>query len=167
MRIVLAIILCTYSMAWSQKKTGFWQGMLFSTKNETLLIPVYLDLYFTNRMPSQCLQENLYPSLCILCPTHWISFNRCCWILRLFCSCLIWALYTRKRWWRTAELGLYLWYSTEDADSHAWYRVCVHLTHYLDQLKHHVAQFWPARVLTHIVEEGEWLLSREVVVVVA
>lgn len=48
MRIVLAIILCTYSMAWSQKKTGFWQGMLFSTKNETLLIPVYLDLYFTN-----------------------------------------------------------------------------------------------------------------------
>lgn len=48
MRIILAVLLCTSAVVWSQKMTGFWQGMLFSTTDETLLIPVYLDIYVTN-----------------------------------------------------------------------------------------------------------------------
>lgn len=48
MRIILAVLLCTSAVVWSQKMTGFWQGMLFSTTDETLLIPVYLDIFVTN-----------------------------------------------------------------------------------------------------------------------
>ena len=28
--------------------TGFWQGMLFSPKNENILIPIYLDMKVVN-----------------------------------------------------------------------------------------------------------------------
>jgi len=48
MRILLLFFLLSCSMVWSQKMTGFWQGMLFAPNDETVLIPVYLDIFVTN-----------------------------------------------------------------------------------------------------------------------
>jgi OmpA-OmpF porin, OOP family len=48
MRILIVFSLLSLQLAWSQKMTGFWQGMLFSPNDETVLIPVYLDIFVTN-----------------------------------------------------------------------------------------------------------------------
>lgn len=48
MRLIIWLFLFCISNAWSQKMTGFWQGMLFSPSDESIMIPVYLDLYVTN-----------------------------------------------------------------------------------------------------------------------
>lgn len=48
MRILLLFLLLGCHISWSQKMTGFWQGMLFMPSDETNMIPVYLDLYVTN-----------------------------------------------------------------------------------------------------------------------
>ena len=48
MRILLILLLFLNTASWGQKITGFWQGMLFSTTDETVLIPIYLDIYVTN-----------------------------------------------------------------------------------------------------------------------
>lgn len=48
MRILMVFSLLSLQLAWSQKMTGFWQGMLFSPNDETVLIPVYLDIFVTN-----------------------------------------------------------------------------------------------------------------------
>jgi OmpA-OmpF porin, OOP family len=48
MRILLIILFFLNTASWAQKMTGFWQGMLFSTNDETVLIPIYLDIFVTN-----------------------------------------------------------------------------------------------------------------------
>jgi OmpA-OmpF porin, OOP family len=48
MRILLIILFFLNTASWAQKITGFWQGMLFSTTDETALIPIYLDIFVTN-----------------------------------------------------------------------------------------------------------------------
>jgi outer membrane protein OmpA-like peptidoglycan-associated protein len=48
MRILLILLFFLNTASWGQKITGFWQGMLFSTTDETVLIPIYLDIYVTN-----------------------------------------------------------------------------------------------------------------------
>lgn len=48
MRLGICLFLIFSCTAWSQKMTGFWQGMLFSPSDESMMIPVYLDLYVTN-----------------------------------------------------------------------------------------------------------------------
>ena len=48
MRILLILLFCMNTTVWSQKMTGFWQGMLFSPSDETVLIPIYLDIFVTN-----------------------------------------------------------------------------------------------------------------------
>lgn len=48
MRLIIWLFLFCNCNAWSQKMTGFWQGMLFSPSDESMMIPVYLDLYVTN-----------------------------------------------------------------------------------------------------------------------
>ena len=48
MRTLLLFVLLGCQISWSQKMTGFWQGMLFMPSDETNMIPVYLDLYVTN-----------------------------------------------------------------------------------------------------------------------
>jgi OOP family OmpA-OmpF porin len=45
--LLLYILFCS-QICWGQKMTGFWQGMLFSTTDQTVLIPVYLDIFVTN-----------------------------------------------------------------------------------------------------------------------
>lgn len=48
MRILFILMFAISVPGWTQKMTGFWQGMLFTPTDETLLIPVYLDIYVTN-----------------------------------------------------------------------------------------------------------------------
>ena len=48
MRILLIILFFLNTASWAQKMTGFWQGMLFSPSDETVLIPIYLDIFVTN-----------------------------------------------------------------------------------------------------------------------
>lgn len=48
MRILLILLFFFNTASWGQKITGFWQGMLFSPSDETVLIPVYLDIFVTN-----------------------------------------------------------------------------------------------------------------------
>lgn len=48
MRILLILLLFFNTASWGQKMTGFWQGMLFSPSDETVLIPIYLDIFVTN-----------------------------------------------------------------------------------------------------------------------
>ena len=49
MRILVVLILVLNTLGiWSQKMTGFWQGMLFSPNDESVMIPVYLDIFVTN-----------------------------------------------------------------------------------------------------------------------
>lgn len=48
MRILLILLFCMNTAVWSQKMTGFWQGMLFSPNDDTVLIPIYLDIFVTN-----------------------------------------------------------------------------------------------------------------------
>jgi outer membrane protein OmpA-like peptidoglycan-associated protein len=48
MRILVILLFFLNTASWGQKITGFWQGMLFSTTDETVLIPIYLDIYVTN-----------------------------------------------------------------------------------------------------------------------
>jgi OmpA-OmpF porin, OOP family len=48
MRILLILLFFFNTASWGQKMTGFWQGMLFSTGDETVLIPIYLDIFVTN-----------------------------------------------------------------------------------------------------------------------
>lgn len=48
MRILLILLLFFNTATWGQKMTGFWQGMLFSPSDETVLIPIYLDIFVTN-----------------------------------------------------------------------------------------------------------------------
>lgn len=50
MRLGICLFLIFSCTAWSQKMTGFWQGMLFSTSDADIHIPVYLDIYVTNGM---------------------------------------------------------------------------------------------------------------------
>lgn len=45
----IVLLSCLMSLqSWGQKMTGFWQGMLFSPKNENILIPIYLDMKVVN-----------------------------------------------------------------------------------------------------------------------
>ncbi len=48
MRILLILLFFLNTPSWGQKMTGFWQGMLFSPSDETVLIPIYLDIFVTN-----------------------------------------------------------------------------------------------------------------------
>ena len=48
MRILLIILFFLNTASWAQKITWFWQCMLFSTNDETVLIPIYLDIFVTN-----------------------------------------------------------------------------------------------------------------------
>jgi outer membrane protein OmpA-like peptidoglycan-associated protein len=48
MRILLILLFFLNTASWAQKMTGFWQGMLFSPNDETVLIPIYLDVFVTN-----------------------------------------------------------------------------------------------------------------------
>ncbi|MFM8964242.1 MAG: OmpA family protein [Sphingomonadales bacterium] len=48
MRFFIWLFLLLNSAALSQKMTGFWQGMLFSTSDASNRIPVYMDIYVTN-----------------------------------------------------------------------------------------------------------------------
>ena len=48
MRILLIWLFFLNTTSWAQKMTGFWQGMLFSPNDETVLIPIYLDIFVTN-----------------------------------------------------------------------------------------------------------------------
>jgi outer membrane protein OmpA-like peptidoglycan-associated protein len=48
MRILLILLFFSNTASWAQKMTGFWQGMLFSPNDETVLIPIYLDVFVTN-----------------------------------------------------------------------------------------------------------------------
>jgi outer membrane protein OmpA-like peptidoglycan-associated protein len=48
MRILLILLFFSNTASWAQKMTGFWQGMLFSSNDETVLIPIYLDVFVTN-----------------------------------------------------------------------------------------------------------------------
>jgi outer membrane protein OmpA-like peptidoglycan-associated protein len=48
MRILLILLFFLNTASWGQKITGFWQGMLFSPSDETVLIPIYLDIFVTN-----------------------------------------------------------------------------------------------------------------------
>ena len=48
MRILLIILFFLNTASWAQKMTGFLQSMLFSTNDETVLIPIYLDIFVTN-----------------------------------------------------------------------------------------------------------------------
>ncbi len=48
MRTLIVFLLLSLPTLWSQKMTGFWQGMLFSPNDKTVLIPVYLDIFVTN-----------------------------------------------------------------------------------------------------------------------
>lgn len=48
MRILLILLFFSNTASWAQKMTGFWQGMLFSPTNETVVIPIYLDIFVTN-----------------------------------------------------------------------------------------------------------------------
>lgn len=46
-QLLLYFIFCS-QICWGQKMTGFWQGMLISATDQTVLLPVYLDIYVTN-----------------------------------------------------------------------------------------------------------------------
>ena len=48
MRILLILLFFSNTASWAQKMTGFWQGMLFSPNDESVLIPIYLDVFVTN-----------------------------------------------------------------------------------------------------------------------
>lgn len=48
MRYILLYLLFLTSLSWGQKMTGFWQGMLFSSSDEEVMIPVYLEIFVTN-----------------------------------------------------------------------------------------------------------------------
>ena len=48
MKYLFLYLLFWTPFCWGQKMTGFWQGMLFSPNNQTVLIPVYLDIFVTN-----------------------------------------------------------------------------------------------------------------------
>jgi OOP family OmpA-OmpF porin len=48
MRVLLILLFFLNTASWAQKMTGFWQGMLFSPNDETVLIPIYLDVFVTN-----------------------------------------------------------------------------------------------------------------------
>jgi outer membrane protein OmpA-like peptidoglycan-associated protein len=48
MKYLFLYLLFWTPFCWGQKMTGFWQGMLFSPNDETVLIPVYLDIFVTN-----------------------------------------------------------------------------------------------------------------------
>lgn len=48
MRYLLIYLLFWTPFCWCQKMTGFWQGMLFAPNDQTVLIPVYLDIFVTN-----------------------------------------------------------------------------------------------------------------------
>jgi outer membrane protein OmpA-like peptidoglycan-associated protein len=50
MRILLIFLFFFNTASWAQKMTGFWQGMLFTPNDDTVLIPVYLDIFVTNGM---------------------------------------------------------------------------------------------------------------------
>ncbi len=45
--LLLYLLFCT-PLCWGQKMTGFWQGMLFSATDQTVVIPIYLDIFVTN-----------------------------------------------------------------------------------------------------------------------
>ena len=45
--LLLYLLFCT-PVCWGQKMTGFWQGMLFSATDQTVVIPIYLDIFVTN-----------------------------------------------------------------------------------------------------------------------
>ena len=48
MKYLFLYLLFWTPFCWGQKMTGFWQGMLFSPNDQTVLIPVYLDIFVTN-----------------------------------------------------------------------------------------------------------------------
>jgi OOP family OmpA-OmpF porin len=48
MRILLILLFFLNTASWAQKISGFWQGMLFSPSDETVLIPIYLDIFVSN-----------------------------------------------------------------------------------------------------------------------